>query len=280
LPEESLQKLRSLITFRLRVKKQEHALQVRLRNNIFAQYFPELDKVGIHADQNDLVLSIAEHCLDPKEIARMEFTDFLKLVVSRKLGISREKSLREVWEAAGYSVGCLVHDEARWETKTMVHELKAIREIAKESELRMEKIAQQFPEYQCLLSIPGFGPVISAMVLGTIGDPSRFENQGQVLRLAGLDLCASRSGKKSDSAKPVISKQGKSALRYALVQAATSSSISNPGVRSYYSGLIKGRELERGIRLKMKVKLAAKLLVTAWTLMKRRETYNPSCFPG
>jgi hypothetical protein len=49
---------------------------------------------------------------------------------------------------------------------------------------------------------------------------------------------------------------------------------------SYYNGLIKGRELERGIRLEMKVKLSAKLLVTPWTLMKRRETYNPSYFPG
>ena len=118
------------------------------------------------------------------------------------------------------------------------------------------------------------------MVLAAIGDPSRFDNRKQVLRLAGLDLCAARSGKSSDSATPVISKQGKAALRYALVQAAMVSSALNPVVRSYFSGLIKGRELERGIKLKMKVKLAAKLLVIAWTLMKRREQFNPSCFPG
>jgi transposase len=280
MPEESLQKLRSLIAFRITVKKQEQALQMRLRNNIFAQYFPELDGARVRASHDDLVLSIAEHCLDPREIARMEFADFLKLVVSRKIGIKTEKCLREIWEAAGDSVGCLVHDEARWETKSMVHELKAIREIVKECELRIEKVAQQFLEYQCLLTIPGFGPIVSAMVLGAIGDPSRFENQGQVLRLAGLDLCASRSGKNSNSAKPVISKQGKSALRYAMVQAAVSCSISNSSIRRYYSRLLKGREHECGIKLKMKVKLAAKLLVIAWTLMKRREPFKLSCFPG
>lgn len=280
MPEENLQKLRSLLTFRLKLRKQEQAVQTRLRNNIFAQYFPELDGACIRSGGNDLVLSIVEHSLDPREIAKMKFADFLKLVVSRKIGIRQEKCLHEIWEASGDSVGCLVHDEARWETESMVHELKAIREIVKESELRMEKVARQFPEYECLLSIPGFGPIVSAMVLGAIGDPSRFENQGQVLRLAGLDLCASRSGKKSDSAKPVISKQGKAALRYALVQAATSSSLWNPAVRSYFSGLLKGREHECGIKLKMKVKLASKLLVIAWTLMKRRESYKPSCFPG
>jgi hypothetical protein len=57
-------------------------------------------------------------------------------------------------------------------------------------------------------------------------------------------------------------------------------SSSNPTVRSYFSDLIKGRELERGIKLKMKVKLAAKLLIIAWTLMKRREQFKPSCFLG
>jgi len=280
-PEESLRELRSLIAYRSKLKKQEHALRMRLRNNLFAQYFPELDRLFVKTGQpDDMVLSIAEHCLDPREIARMEFDDFLKLITTRKIRIEQEKRLRELWEGAKNSAGCLVHDAARWEAKSLVSQLKTLREIVKDNELRMKTAAQQYPEYQSLLSIPGFGPIVSAMVLGAIGDPYRFENQRQVLRLAGLDLSAARSGKNSDSAKPVISKQGKAALRYALVQAAMVSSSSNPTVRSYFSGLLQGRELERGIKLKMKVKLAAKLLVIAWTLMKSREQFKPSCFPG
>jgi len=280
-PEESLRELRSLIAYRSKLKKQEHALRMRLRNNLFAQYFPELDRLFVKTGQpDDMVLSIAEHCLDPKQIARMEFDDFLKLITTRKIRIEQEKRLRELWEGAKNSAGCLVHDAARWEAKSLVSQLKTLREIVKDNELRMKTAAQQYPEYQSLLSIPGFGPIVSAMVLGAIGDPYRFENQRQVLRLAGLDLSAARSGKNSDSAKPVISKQGKAALRYALVQAAMVSSSSNPTVRSYFSGLLQGRELERGIKLKMKVKLAAKLLVIAWTLMKSREQFKPSCFSG
>ena len=78
----------------------------------------------------------------------------------------------------------------------------------------------QFPEYPCLLSIPGFGPDVSSKVLGAIGDPFRFTSGKQVLKMAGFDLCANRSGKTSNSATPVISKQGKADLRYALYQAA------------------------------------------------------------
>jgi len=281
MPEKSLRELRSLIAFRIRLKKEEHALRMRLRNNVFAQYFPELDKLYIRAGQpDDLVLSIAQHCLDPREIAGMEFEVFLKLITTRKIRIEQERRLRELWEVAKESTGCLVHDAARWEARSLVSKLKAVRETVKDNEKLMGKVAQQFPEHESLLSIPGFGPIVSAMVLAAIGNPSRFENRKQVLRLAGLDLSAERSGKNSDSAKPVISKQGKAALRYALVQAAMVASSLNPDIRSYYSKLLKGRELERGIKLKMKVKLAAKLLVVAWTLMRRREQFKPSCFTG
>ncbi len=280
-PEDSLRELRSLIAFRIRLKKEEHSLRMRLRNNVFAQFFPELDKLYIRAGQpDDLVLSIAQHCLDPREIAGMTFEAFLKLITPRKIRIEQERRLRDLWEAAKESVGCLVHDAARWEARSLVNKLKAVRETVKDNEKLMGKVAQRFPEYGCLLSIPGFGPIVSAMVLAAIGNCFRFENRKQVLRLAGLDLSAERSGKNSDSAQSVISKQGKAALRYALVQAAMVASSLNPDIRSYYSKLIKGRELERGIKLKMKVKLAAKLLVVAWTLMRRREQFKPSCFAG
>lgn len=279
LPQENLRELRSLIAFRSRLKKEEHALRMRLRNNLFAQFFPELDQLYERGGQpDDLILSIAEHCLDPQAIAAMEFAEFLKLIARRKIRIEQEKRLRELWEAAGTSIGCQVHESARWEARSLVSKLQAVREMVRENEQRMATIARKFPGYDCLLSIPGFGPIVSTMVLAAIGNPARFEHRGQVVRLAGLDLSAERSGKNSDSAKPVISKQGKAALRYALVQAAIVASAKNPDIRSYFSKLLKGRELERGINLKMKVKLAAKLLIVAWTLMKTGEKFNPSCF--
>ena len=63
----------------------------------------------------------------------------------------------------------------------------------------------EFKEYNCLLSIPGFGPSLSAMVLGAIGDPQRFQNGAQVIKMVGLDLSASQSGK-SQGAPTVLKK--------------------------------------------------------------------------
>ena len=44
---------------------------------------------------------------------------------------------------------------------------------------------------------------------------------------------------------------------------------------AYFAKLLRGREREKGIRTKMRVKLAAKLLVIAWTLMKKKESFDP-----
>jgi hypothetical protein len=41
----------------------------------------------------------------------------------------------------------------------------------------------------------------------------------------------------------------------------------------YYTNTLRGRE--RGIKTKMRVKLAAKMLVMAWTMMKKKEEFNP-----
>lgn len=93
--------------------------------------------------------------------------------------------------------------------------------------------------------------------------------------MAGYDLSAERSGKGSDKAVPVISKKGNAELRYAVYQAAHIASTSYKYFIAYFTNLMCGREKERGIKTKMKVKLAAKMLKIAWTLMKKKEAFNP-----
>ena len=114
--------------------------------------------------------------------------------------------------------------------------------MIKETEDKIEELCKQSSEYHYVLTIPGFGPDVSAKVLGAIGDPDRFENGKQVLKLAGLDLSADRSGKNSDKAIPVISKRGKADLRYALYQAALIASTRTKDFMRYYTRKLRGRE--------------------------------------
>ena len=74
----------------------------------------------------------------------------------------------------------------------------------------------------------------------------------------------------------MLSKRGKADLRYALYQAAFIASLRDKHLMAYYTHRLRGREREQGIRTKMRVKLAAKLLLIAWTLMKKKEAFNPA----
>jgi len=97
--------------------------------------------------------------------------------------------------------------------------------------------------------------------------------------MAGYDLSADRSGKRSHAARPVVSKRGKADLRYALYQAALIASSRNRDFTVYYTDKLRGREKEKGITTKMRVKLAAKLLIIAWTLMNKKEPfYTPQAY--
>ncbi|MFY9706156.1 MAG: hypothetical protein WAJ95_09580 [Desulfobacterales bacterium] len=46
--------------------------------------------------------------------------------------------------------------------------------------------------------------------------------------------------------------------------------------RALFTRYLKGREKERGIRTKMRVKLAAKMLVIAWTMMRTETDFDPN----
>jgi transposase len=60
-----------------------------------------------------------------------------------------------------------------------------------------------------------------------------------------------------------------------LYQAAHIASVMNRYFKAYFTRLLQGRQKERGIRTKMRVKLAAKMLVIAWAMMKRKEVFDP-----
>ncbi|MBU4464183.1 MAG: IS110 family transposase [Proteobacteria bacterium] len=272
-PSQSIVEIRALLSLRRRLKKEEHSLRMRIRNNLLAQYFPELDTFYSACESESL--AIVGWCLTPDTIATMEFSKFFQMVTTTRRGTAQTLRLRKIHGLAIESIGCPMGPAGEHEAELLVEKLKQVRNQIKETNDLIEDFCLEFPEYSYLLTIPGFGPYISARVLASIGDPFRFENRKQLIKMSGYDLCANRSGRTSDKAIPVISKKGNSELRYALYQAANVAASKVDIFRAYFTQLLIGRERERGIKTKMHVKLAAKMLVIAWTLMKKREVFNP-----
>ncbi len=273
-PSPGIIELRSLLSLRRKLKREEHGLRMRIRNNLLAQYFPELDRFYSACESESL--AIVRWCLNPDTTAAMEFGEFFQMVTRTRRGSAQMLRLRKIHQQAVESIGCPMGPAAEYEADLLVEKLKQVRQQVQKTNDLIEDFCLEFSEYSYLLTIPGFGPYISARVLASIGDPFRFENRKQLIKLAGYDLCANRSGKTSDKAIPVISKKGSGELRYALYQAANVAAAKVDLFRTYFTRLLRGRERERGIKTKMRVKLAVKMLVIAWTLMKKREVFDPA----
>ena len=239
-----LRDLRNLLSLKRRLKKQEHSHKVRIRNNLLAQYFPKLDKYyGAWGKEG---LAVVKWCLDPSVITGLEYEEFARRVAPYgQGGIARQNRLRSIWNTSIESIGCSVGESLDIEAKLMVEGLQYTREAIKHVEEKIKEMCMGIPEYQYILSIPGFGPDISSKVIAAIGYPFRFNNGRQVLKMAGMDLSANRSGKNSDNATPKLSKSGKADLRYALYQAAMIASSKNVHFMRYYTEKLRGREKEK-----------------------------------
>jgi transposase len=272
-PVQAVVELRSLLSLRRRLKKEEHSLRMRIRNSLLAKHFPEMDRY--FGQCHSANLSIVYWCLDPKKISEMPFDRFLQMVTDKAPRLTQQRRLKAIWDVAADSIGCPVDGSSEFEARLLVEKILQLQKQIKDANQLIETVSYQFMEYPLLLTIPGFGPYVSALVLSVIGDPWRFNSASQVLKMAGYDLSAKRSGKGSETAVPVISKKGNAALRYGLYQAAFIASTKNIHFVEYYTNLLRGRQRERGIKTKMRVKLAAKMLVIAWTLMKKKEEFNP-----
>jgi len=266
--------LRDLLSLRKRLKRQEHSLRMRIRNSLLSKHFPEMDRYwGSCLREN---LAIIRWCLDPRKIAAMPLKEFIRIVTSTDRGLRQVNRLQSIHQAAADSIGLPVTEVTRFEARLLVDELEQVCERIVQLQEQVKTLCNGSLHYKLLRTIPGVGPFIAAVVLAAIGNPHRFTNRSQVIRLAGLDLSANRSGKNSDMAVPVLSKKGDANLRYALYQASLIATYHNDGFKQLLRRLLEGRERERGIRTKMRVKLASKILIIAWTMMKNNSPFNPN----
>lgn len=70
-----------------------------------------------------------------------------------------------------------------------------------------------------LLTIPGIGCTLAAIILSEIGDISRFETPSQLLAFAGMEPSSYQSGNFNANNTPMV-KRGSTYLRWAILQAA------------------------------------------------------------
>jgi transposase len=118
-----------------------------------------------------------------------------------------------------------------------------------------------------LMTIPGVGVTTAATVMATIGDVQRFATGERLVGYLGLDPRSRQSGA-APARHGRISKQGSSAARHVLVEAAWAA-IKTPGpLRAFYQRV----RARRGAQIAI-VAVARKIAILCWQLLTKQQDY-------
>ena len=208
------EELKSLTRYRFD-KVQERAQLKQSVSRLVTILFPELEKLvpTLHIASVYILLS---ELPSAGKIASCHLTHLTKMLENASKGrYSREKAI-EIRDAARTSIGSNMPAKSLElkHTLRLSSELDSeISEIESEIKQIMDQISSP------ILTIPGMGYRMGAMILAEIGDFSRFDSPDKILAYAGVSPSTYQSGK-LESSYSHMEKRGSRYLRFALINAA------------------------------------------------------------
>jgi transposase len=137
-------------------------------------------------------------------------------------------------------------------------------------EEELQPLARADRRVQLLETIPGLGNLLALTCAVAIGDVSRFPTPQRLVGYSGLVPRVRQSGESSRSGK--LAKSGSRLLRWTAVEAAQNAwRPTNPWNRLYLD--VKQRH---GKSNPAKAAVARKVLIAAWHVLQRQETFKPA----
>ena len=224
-----LMQLKNLGRFRQKTVKQRSRLKIQLTSYV-DQVFPELQyffKSGIHQKGCYALLREAP---SPESIASMHLTHLTNVLKSSSHGRFKKETAVELRVLAQKSVGTSDNSLSIQITQS-IEQIELLDRQLELIESEMQDIVKSLDSV--IMTIPGIGYINGGMILGEIGDVSRFSNPSKLLAFAGLDPSVYQSGN-FEAKHTRMSKRGSRALRFALINAAHNVVKNNKTFETYY----------------------------------------------
>ena len=154
-------------------------------------------------------------------------TELLKTASRGRFGRERAEALRKL---AKESIGSF-SESAVFQLRLL---LKRIELLNAQVEMYDDEIRRLMDLLDSpILSVPGIGYTLGAMILSEIGDIKRFSSPAKLLAFAGLEPSVYQSGKFNPASGKMV-KRGSPFLRWALLQVATYAPASSITFAAYY----------------------------------------------
>lgn len=193
-------------------------------NNMVQLIFPEFKKLFSNI-YGESALAILKEYPSTQKLAKARIPKLAALLHGRC-----KCTAEQLINAAKHSVG-LSSEWYAFELADAIAELEHIQKRISAYDAQIKHYVDKICPN--ILTIPGVGYVTAGLILGEIGDISRFRSADALVSFSGMDLTVYESGKfKAVHVSP--SKKGSVYLRYALFQVARVIWQCNSTFRNYY----------------------------------------------
>lgn len=132
-------------------------------------------------------------------------------------------------------------------------------------------LSQQNPKYEAIRNIPGFGPILTAVLISEVGVGNQFKNGRQFSAWCGLVPKQNSTGGKSSLGS--LSKNGNRELRALLIHGARAVVRCGANKTDAMGAWLRGLIARRG-KAKAIVALANKLGRVAWHILAKNSEYD------
>lgn len=223
-------KLRTLCRFRMEVIEHQTILKTQL-TCCLDLVFPELAnffKGNLHLKTSYALL---EKYSSAKIISCTRIDALTNILIHASKGRYSFNEAVKLKQLAKNSIG-IENQAIDFQIKCIIQQLKLLKEQICNIDENIKKIMDLLNSK--ILTIPGIGYTLGAMIISEIADIHRFSNPTKLLAYAGLDPSVRQSG--NFNAKTTrISKRGSSHLRYAIHRSAFLIIYNNNTFYEYYT---------------------------------------------
>ena len=233
LSDENIMALRQLSRYRLALVD-ECSDWKRKVICLLDQVFPEYssffsDTFGVTSKEVLLKYPTPE---DMITVSSKKLTTLLNKASKGRFNINKTKQLKET---ANNSFGTeFAKDAFSFQIKQMISQIIFIENQLNDLEKEISSLLHE--TNHVITSIIGIGDVLGALIIGEIGDISRFESAPKLVAFSGLDVKINQSGQFFGS-RMRISKRGSPYLRRAIWTAANRAAFADPVLSNYYQSL-------------------------------------------
>ncbi|MCQ3035334.1 MAG: IS110 family transposase [Bacilli bacterium] len=223
--------------------------------------------IGRHIFESPTIRWILKTYPSPQKIAnlRVETGEKLRKMSRGSISFNRFQQLRTL---AKNSIGFATESDER----IIVSLVKQIETIDNQIDELSKSLIPLMNEIDSpIVTIPGMGINLAAMIIGEIGDIARFDSPEKLIKFAGLDISVYQSGTMCSRGR--ITRRGSPILRYALSLCVQKLRIHSPVFSEYYySKLAQGKCTNVAI-----IATTRKLIRVIWKMMisnKKFENIN------